>query len=107
MSFKTCASIIHKTLLWSFLIPKKLMLAFDYILYLRKVFDKYFVEYISATAALYLKEYLFLERQLSVFLSKSLASLMRNYFPKRTLGAPLHTLSKLYDVSVGFVFPLF
>ena len=30
---------------------------------------------------------------------------MRNLFPKRTLGAPLHTLSKLYDVSVGFVFP--
>ena len=27
---------------------------------------------------------------------------MRNYFPKRTSGAPLHTLSKLYDVPVGF-----
>ena len=30
---------------------------------------------------------------------------MRNYFPKRPSGAPLHTLSKLYDVSVGFVPP--
>ena len=30
---------------------------------------------------------------------------MRNYFPKRPLGAPLHTLSKLYDVPVGFVTP--
>ena len=30
---------------------------------------------------------------------------MRNYFPKRTSGAPLHTLSKLYDVPVGFVSP--
>ena len=27
---------------------------------------------------------------------------MRNYFPKRPSGAPLHTLSKLYDVPVGF-----
>ena len=34
---------------------------------------------------------------------KILASLMRIYFPKRPSGAPLHTLSKLYDVSVGFV----
>ena len=32
---------------------------------------------------------------------------MRNNFPKRTLGATLHTLSKLYDVPVGFVNPLF
>ena len=40
-----------------------------------------------------------------VFLSKSLASPMRNYFPKRTSGAPLHTLSKLYDVPVGFYLP--
>ena len=32
-------------------------------------------------------------------------SLMRNYFPKRPSGAPLHTLSKLYDVPVGFVIP--
>ena len=39
------------------------------------------------------------------FLSKLLASLMRNYFPKRTSGAPLHALSKLYDVPVCFVFP--
>ena len=30
---------------------------------------------------------------------------MRNYFPKRTSVAPLHTLSKLYDVPVGFVSP--
>ena len=28
---------------------------------------------------------------------------MRNYFPKRTSGAPLLNLSKLYDVPVGFV----
>ena len=26
-----------------------------------------------------------------------------SYFPKRPSGAPLHTLSKLYDVSLGFV----
>ena len=30
---------------------------------------------------------------------------MRNCFPKRPSGAPLHTLSKLYDVPVGFVTP--
>ena len=30
---------------------------------------------------------------------------MRNYFPKRKFGAPLPNLSKLYDVSVGFVNP--
>ena len=36
---------------------------------------------------------------------KILASLMKNYFPKRPSDAPLHTLSKLYDVSVGFVTP--
>ena len=41
----------------------------------------------------------------SLFLSKLLASLMWNYFPKRTSGAPLHTLSKLYYVPVGFVSP--
>ena len=40
-----------------------------------------------------------------VFLSKLLASLMRNYFPICTSVAPLHTLSKLYDVPVGFVSP--
>ena len=39
------------------------------------------------------------------FWSKLLASLRRNYFPKRTSGAPLNTLSKLYDVPVGFVSP--
>ena len=33
--------------------------------------------------------------------------LMRNYFPKRPSGEPLHTLSKLYDVPVGFVPPYF
>ena len=38
-------------------------------------------------------------------LSKLLASLIRSYFPKRLSGAPLHTLSKLYDVPVGFVAP--
>ena len=36
-------------------------------------------------------------------MSKLLASLMRNYFPKRPSGEPLHTLSKLYDVPIGFV----
>ena len=36
-------------------------------------------------------------------LSKLLASLMRNYFQKRPSGAPLHTLSKLYDVPFGLV----
>ena len=30
---------------------------------------------------------------------------MRNYFPKRPSDAPLHTLSKLYDVLVGFIAP--
>ena len=30
---------------------------------------------------------------------------MRNYFPKRPSDAPLHTLSKLYDVLVGFCNP--
>ena len=30
---------------------------------------------------------------------------MRNYFPKRSSGAPLHTLSKLYNVPVSFVPP--
>ena len=38
-------------------------------------------------------------------LSKLLASLMRNYFPKLPSGAPLHTSSKLYDSPVGFVAP--
>ena len=41
------------------------------------------------------------------FWSELLASLMRNYFPKRTSGTSLHTLSKLYDVPVSFVYPLF
>ena len=30
---------------------------------------------------------------------------MRNYFSKRPSVAPFHTLSKLYDVPVGFVIP--
>ena len=30
---------------------------------------------------------------------------MRSHFPKRRSSAPLHTLSKLYDVPVGFVSP--
>ena len=38
-------------------------------------------------------------------MSKSLASLMRNYFPKRPSGTLLHTLSKFYDLPVGFVTP--
>ena len=38
-------------------------------------------------------------------MSKLLASLIRNYFPKRSWGTLLHTLSKLYDVPVGFVNP--
>ena len=38
----------------------------------------------------------------SIFV-KLLASLMRNYFSKRTSGVPLHILSKLYDVPVGIV----
>ena len=58
--------------------------------------------YINATAALYSKMYSF---GMTLLLSKSLASLMRNYFPKRPSSALLHTLSKLYDVPVGFVAP--
>ena len=30
---------------------------------------------------------------------------MRNYFPKRRYGAPLHTLSNVYGVPVCFVHP--
>ena len=40
------------------------------------------------------------------FLSKVLAFLMRNYFPKRTSGASLLILFKLYDVPAGLVSPL-
>ena len=36
-----------------------------------------------------------------------LTFLMRNHFPKRPSGAPLHTLSKLYDAPVGCVTPSF
>ena len=43
----------------------------------------------------------------SLFLSKLLVSLMRNYFPKRTSGAALHTLSKVYVAPIGFVSPSF
>ena len=39
-------------------------------------------------------------------ISKLLASLMRNYYPKRSSGEPLHIMSKLYDVPVGLVTPL-
>ena len=75
--------------------------------------------YISGTAALYSKMYSFgmtwviwsrryiCEYKLFGSLFKLLASLMRNYFPKRQSRALLHTLSKLYDVPVGFVSPLF
>ena len=49
----------------------------------------------------------YLKYKLFGFLSKLLASLMRNYYQKRTSGAPLYTLSKLYDVPVGFVNPFF
>ena len=38
-------------------------------------------------------------------LSKLLASLMKELFSKRPSGAPLYTLSKLYDVPVGFAPP--
>ena len=87
-----------------------------------KVLDLCFVVYISATAALYLKSFLndvtywsfkipnmlMLLKIPNVrgFLSKLLATLMRNYFPKLPPGAPLHTSSKLYDSPVGFVAPL-
>ena len=46
-----------------------------------------------------------LKKQLLGFLSKLLASLMRNYFPKQPSVALRHTLSKLHDVLVGFVAP--
>ena len=39
------------------------------------------------------------------FFLELLSSLIRNYFPKRTSGAPLYTLSKLYDAPVVFVSP--
>ena len=38
-------------------------------------------------------------------LSKLLASLIRNFFPKRPSGAPRHTSSNLYDDPVSFVSP--
>ena len=75
--------------------------------------------YFSATATLYSKMYsfgmtlairtfkIYVNTNCSVYLSKLLASLMRNYFPKRPSGALPHTLSKLYYVPVGFVIPTF
>ena len=69
-----------------------------------KVLDKYFVMNISAAAVLYSKIYSFgmtlllfghfsYDDKLFGLFSKLLASLMRNYFPKRPSGAPLHTFS--------------
>ena len=66
-----------------------------FILNLQKNLDEYFIIYISATAALYFKVLGYL----------LLTSLMRNYIPKRASGAPIYTLSKLYDVSFGCVTP--
>ena len=78
------------------------MLAIECILNLWKVLYTYFVMYISTTAALYYKMYLFgltlviwsfkiyVNTNCSVL--KLLASLIWNYFPKRSAGAPLHTL---------------
>ena len=48
---------------------------------------------------------IYLNTKCSVYLSKLLASLTRNYFPKRPSGAPLHTLSKYYGIPIGFVTP--
>ena len=97
------------------------MLAVKCILFLRKVLDKCFKQYFWKIAALCFEMLSILEIHYFVlvvnlpakmllkilfgFLSKLLASLMRNNFPKRPSGAPLHTLSKLYDVPVGFVNP--
>ena len=70
---------------------------------------------LSATAALYsnvhsfgmtlviLSFWIYVNTNCSFYLNKLLASLMRNYFPKRPSGTPRYTLSKLYDVPVGFV----
>ena len=46
-----------------------------------------------------------MEWQLLGLLSKLLPSLMGNYIPKRPSGPPLHTLSILFDVPVGFIAP--
>ena len=35
--------------------------------------------------------------------SETTVGLMKNYFPKRQSGTPLHTSSKLYDIPAGFV----
>ena len=54
---------------------------------------------ISATAALYFKVKSFWNNDCYDFVK------IRNYFPERPSGAPLHTLSELYDVPVDFVAP--
>ena len=59
--------------------------------------------YIRGTAALYFKVFSFWNNNYSMFLSKLLPSLMSNYFPKRSSGAPLCTLSKLYHFHIAFV----
>ena len=41
------------------------------------------------------------------FSVKIISSPDEELFPKRTSGAPFHTLSKLYDVPVGFESPSF
>ena len=64
-----------------------------------------YVQYICATAALYIIKCNYFRMTTVRFFSKLLASLMRNYFQKRTSGAPLHTVSKLYDVPVCSVPP--
>ena len=73
----------HKPLawwLWSFLVPKKWMLALECIFDLQRFLDWYFVIYISVTVALSI----------------------RNYFPNQS-GALFHTLSKLNYVFAGVV----
>ena len=77
------------------------MLALDCILHFRKILDEYFLK----STLEQLTWYHFGMTTVSWFLSKLLVSLMRNYmyFTKCTSGAPLHALSKLYDVPVGFV----
>ena len=44
---------------------------------------------------------------MTTFLVKIISIPDEDFFPKRTSGVPLHTLSKLYDVPVGFVSPSF
>ena len=47
----------------------------------------------------------YLKYKMFGFLSKKLASLMRKYFPILPSVAPLHTLSKVYDIPVRCVTP--